>query len=1014
MTEYNSMALKDKRLISSLEQSYQYAKAVLANFIEKYFTDHSINHSDRVLKIVQMVLAENNQENLLSEKERYILTASVLLHDIGMQNEVEARDPRERRQLHHKLSADIILRDWKEMGLVEEFVQVIALVVEGHRGDLDERYKNITIGTGNIIRCDLLASLLFLCDELDISHERVDLRKRKYLNLNPEAALHFYKHYYTQGISIGGNRCIQIFFRYPSGRKEQYESIFTPLVVKKIEEVIKELIPTLQEKYKIFLALRREDILVEENVSIEAIEANLFEQIISESFGVKNYLFLNRIRFDEFHGDINPELFFKGNVRWADIVNDLDILRDQYKKIQSSLKEAYEVTISSQSLTGVLICGEGGSGKTTTLMRLAYDSLIEKSYEEANLLWLPVDTEFRFKELKNLLNATTKPIIVFVDGLNIDTVVESILNQLKTLDKSNLPIMLVFASRLNEWINAGGKKIIFNKFIEVQLNTLSESEMRQLLDKLEEHEQLYQLAQLSPEQRFESLKSKSNGQLLVAMLEATHGKHFYEIIFDEYKNIKELFPEAAKAYELISLFYIYDVLIPEELLITLVQCSDFIDFETRVLQHTHLIIVKHGISKYGTLYRPRHKEIAQVLIDSIPGYELGLARFQKVSIIIRMIDVFDRRQRYVILNFLNNYVTAIIKALPKLQYNERMNEVREFISTQEKRLIKFYEAATDGKHKPELIEWGKLFKELDLLRESIQMQERIVKIDPYDRIANYRLAKYLCRTRTKSDDPEKIANLFKSSYMGGNRRMIFLYDYLNFCLSVGLFNHLDSIISGFKDFISYSPEEEELREKLKALLTGYQIRRDNQDLVNKFAEIAAHVKATKDLKSEDEIEYIDKVESKDVRSLLNDYETHLATIAPSRPKGVLLRIAHLASKLSGEEKKALSYYKELFEQHIRNDPQPEHFAIIYEYVSFAAKQAHVPKAMVYGLFQLCRKLNPSKLQLYIEFSRYAQENDDTHLSIEIATEGLKAATMLDKYSSLEAGILKTIIEQSGQ
>src|SRR6266487_316331 len=61
---------------------------VLVRNLLPHFTDHSVNHSDRIIGILEQVLEENlslGGESSLSDDEILILVLAALFHDIGMQ-----------------------------------------------------------------------------------------------------------------------------------------------------------------------------------------------------------------------------------------------------------------------------------------------------------------------------------------------------------------------------------------------------------------------------------------------------------------------------------------------------------------------------------------------------------------------------------------------------------------------------------------------------------------------------------------------------------------------------------------------------------------------------------------------------------------------------------------------------------------------------------------------------------------------------------------------------------------
>ena len=113
-------------------------------------------------------------------------------------------------------------------------------------------------------------------------------------------------------------------------------------------------------------------------------------------------------------------------------------------------------------------------------------------------------------------------------------------------------------------------------------------------------------------------------------------------------------------------------------------------------------------------------------------------------------------------------------------------------------------------------------------------------------------------------------------------------------------------------FTSYTQEEEELRIKIETLLRVYNIGKDKSVLIEGFSGIDQHIQNTKELIPADELAYIDLFESDDPKKALNDYLQFLLIIKPSRPRSILLRIAHTAMKVSGEEDTAIQYFYEVY------------------------------------------------------------------------------------------------------
>ena len=69
------------------------------------------------------------------------------------------------------------------------------------------------------------------------------------------------------------------------------------------------------------------------------------------------------------------------------------------------------------------------------------------------------------------------------------------------------------------------------------MRDLSEAEIQRLLKKLAQHNCLGHLKNLTEKERLDTFRLTAERQLLVALHEATSGKSFEELVFDEYKNI---------------------------------------------------------------------------------------------------------------------------------------------------------------------------------------------------------------------------------------------------------------------------------------------------------------------------------------------------------------------------------------------------------------------------------------------------------------------------------------------
>lgn len=247
----------------ALGSVYTSAEKLLQSPKHFHYTDHSIEHSKRILEIISLLLEskrilENNKTIELNNEERYVLVAAVLLHDIGMQdtpyseNFPDENDLEEIRKNHHKYSERLIVDSIKDgsydLGLKgkREFVQDIAKVAAYHREFDLTTLKDDLVGN-EIIRLKLLGSLIRLGDCLDLNYKRVRNIETLKINRIPVASEFFwFCHYYVRGMKIEKGK-ITIHFCFPNEYKER-NSLLQKIICSLVDEVVK---PQITEVYNI-------------------------------------------------------------------------------------------------------------------------------------------------------------------------------------------------------------------------------------------------------------------------------------------------------------------------------------------------------------------------------------------------------------------------------------------------------------------------------------------------------------------------------------------------------------------------------------------------------------------------------------------------------------------------------------------------------------------------------------------------------------------------------------------
>ena len=219
------------------------AERLWARPLHRYYTDHSVAHSERIAALLDGLTAGMmHTDKRLAPVEAFVLLAAATLHDIGMQDERFAGgDLEETRAQHHQQPAEMIYRVFEDPGSAfalplgddPGLVEAIALVAKGHRQvDLGApEYEPFPLG-GETLRPRLLAALLRFADELDIDYRRVDLEQMKLLDLPLDSQLHWWKCHYVGGVTIV-DEYIRVSYRFPRDRPD-YEGLLIPLIENEI------------------------------------------------------------------------------------------------------------------------------------------------------------------------------------------------------------------------------------------------------------------------------------------------------------------------------------------------------------------------------------------------------------------------------------------------------------------------------------------------------------------------------------------------------------------------------------------------------------------------------------------------------------------------------------------------------------------------------------------------------------------------------------------------------------
>jgi len=894
-------------LMNSINDIREVAGYLTKDNIDKYFTAHDVGHSDRMLNIISSFL-NNEPEKSLNEDERYVLIAATYLHDIGMQDEIKGTtEPKVRRSRHNVIAAERIKEEPENYKIIVDYSPVIALVVEGHRIDIskDDRYKNtFKIGTNKEIRIDLLAALLQFADELDITYERVNPAKFSILAINIESKKHFFKHYYTQAININGQTGnISITLRFPKDKKIKYENIFHSLIYKKIRHSFELLLPIISGKYGIRLILKETlDPTIEiESPSFLTIDDRTLHAISNELFPASGFLNLADARNELSEREFTSELFYKGYSNFQAIINDFDIKRSVFDEVLSLLKKSIEISSHERKLCFLFIGGPAGSGKTMFLYRLFYETSI--TFIGENVLLNIDSSKFDIKEIMELYNREEKTIVCFIDS-NLDTkrFISSLEIGTKELIDKKIPITIIFSARSNEWNNYKGKKrISVSDYKERELADLSTEEIERLLNKLEKYKLLGKLQAKSYTERKSEFEQRCGKQLLVALRETTEGKGFDEIILDEVQKLSDGFPNSARAYLYICLFYSYNLIVPEDLLERLSGCYEK-EFLEKVIKPAKLIILCN-IYKGHKNYQARHSVIAEIILRNHPDLFAVSERQNKFISIIKAIDRDKYFHRQIIARLISQIFTKTDDPADMEIYDSFFDErIR-------KEIFEIAKKSLNQNSIPEIRSWSKVFYHLGDNNKNSSLLYSILNLNPYDQKANYYLGKNL--VREKNPDLEKIYSYYKRSFDSGNQEMKFILDFCNILLQTKRIRELIKLTLMAENALQISPSDKEYLDQIIEFRNKALTMCDNSKDRELYSQMLKYL-SKQELESHKQLKQAEEYRNtNEKREALHCYEIYLEMIV-RRPKEIIEVCAYLARDIN-DYNKAIKYFQERIE-----------------------------------------------------------------------------------------------------
>ena len=330
---------------------------------------------------------------------------------------------------------------------------------------------------------------------------------------------------------------------------------------------------------------------------------------LSESQELKLYFtsYIEHIGADLDANSDDPSKFYKGfDLGWWPIIANLDVRQPIVDEI---INDHVLSPLNRNRPTLIVLKGHAGSGKTTVLRRVCYES----ATIHGRLCFFVARNNLIQKErFEEIFRLTDVPIYLFVDDIAEHR--HQIAELIGLARDLKIELKIIATEAFNTW-NVACDELETSLNDSPEMHYLSAANIAELVNKLEKHDCLGYLKSLSPPERIHELEYVHGRQLLVALLEATHGIPLMDIISDEYRSIS---PDEAKLLYL-DICSLHRFGPPVRAgLISRIHNISFEEFRSKLFRPLEAIVVLREDRRSGDfVYEARHPYIAHAVYETI-------------------------------------------------------------------------------------------------------------------------------------------------------------------------------------------------------------------------------------------------------------------------------------------------------------------------------------------------------------------------------------------------------------
>lgn len=293
----------------------------------------------------------------------------------------------------------------------------------------------------------------------------------------------------------------------------------------------------------------RQKILKELNIDLILMTAREFEEAVLKGFSVESELGQDQLRarletqkrrnvprlVSELATEspsAKTEYLMGQEPQWADLQTGRAIGRECDAELLETAKAIMEGRVRPKPL---IVTGTAGSGKSTSLMRLA----LELTAEGVPTYWVDEQSNFQISGLMRLVAETKERIAILVDDADLwGRSLTGWARELPTLRPEVLFACAIRSTKIDGLVDTATLNGI--EPCEVVMPHLTDADIEALIAALDNENRLGILKGKSHDERVEAFRKQAGRQLLVAMLQATSGKLFEEKALEEFTELSPL------------------------------------------------------------------------------------------------------------------------------------------------------------------------------------------------------------------------------------------------------------------------------------------------------------------------------------------------------------------------------------------------------------------------------------------------------------------------------------------